>query len=72
MSVADNGIGIDARYHKQIFKPFFRVPADNSHYIKGFGVGLHYVRNIVKAHNWRIALERIQGKGSRFTLQIPA
>ncbi len=71
LSVADNGIGIDAKYQKQIFKPFFRVPTGNLHNVRGFGIGLHYVKSIVSAHNWNIVLESVQGKGSRFILQIP-
>ena len=71
LSVADNGIGIDRKFQKQVFKPFFRVPTGNLHNVRGFGIGLHYVKSIVSAHRWKIALESVQGRGSRFTLQIP-
>jgi two-component system phosphate regulon sensor histidine kinase PhoR len=72
LSIADNGIGIDRKYSKKIFEPFFRIPADNLHNVRGFGIGLHYVKNIVQAHRWKLFLSSEQEKGSKFTLQIPA
>ncbi len=72
VSVMDNGIGIDEKYRKKIFNKFFRVPTGNIHNVKGFGLGLDYVKNIVKAHKWEILLECGQAKGCNFTIVIPA
>ena len=71
LSVADNGIGIDGKYTKKIFEPFFRIPSGDSYNVRGFGIGLHYVKNIVSAHRWKLFLSSEQHKGSKFTLQIP-
>jgi two-component system, OmpR family, phosphate regulon sensor histidine kinase PhoR len=71
LSVADNGIGINRLYQKRVFDKFFRVPSGNVHDVKGFGLGLYYVRNIVAAHRWKIALESEPNAGSAFTLTIP-
>jgi two-component system, OmpR family, phosphate regulon sensor histidine kinase PhoR len=72
LSIEDNGTGIESRYSKKIFEPFFRIPTDNLHNVRGFGIGLHYVMNIVRAHRWKLFLSSEQKKGSKFTLQIPA
>lgn len=71
LSVADNGIGIERRYQKKIFEAFYRIPTGNLHNVRGFGIGLHYVKSIIKAHRWKLALSSEQHKGSIFTLQIP-
>lgn len=71
VSVMDNGIGIDEKYRKKIFNKFFRVPTGDIHNVKGFGLGLDYVKNIVKAHKWEILLECVQAKGCKFTIVIP-
>lgn len=67
----DNGIGISKKYRKKIFKRFYRVPTGNVHNVKGFGLGLDYVRKIVKAHKWKIKVDNNPGGGSIFTLLIP-
>ena len=72
ISIADNGIGINRKYNKKIFEPFFRIPTDNIHNVRGFGIGLHYVMNIVRAHHWKLFLSSEPKMGSKFTLQIPA
>lgn len=68
VEISDKGIGIDKAFHKRIFQKFFRVPTGNRHDIKGFGIGLHYVKNIVKLHKGSISLESEPGRGSKFSL----
>ncbi len=67
----DNGIGISKKYRKKIFKRFYRIPTGNVHNVKGFGLGLDYVRKIVKAHKWEIKVDNNPDGGSIFTLLIP-
>ncbi len=67
----DNGIGIPKQYRKKIFQRFYRIPTGNVHNVKGFGLGLNYVRKILKAHRWGINVEENPGGGSIFTLIIP-
>lgn len=67
----DNGIGISKKYRKKIFKRFYRVPTGNVHNVKGFGLGLDYVRKIVKTHKWKIKVDENPKGGSIFTLIIP-
>jgi two-component system, OmpR family, phosphate regulon sensor histidine kinase PhoR len=67
----DNGIGISKKYRKKIFNRFYRVPTGNVHNVKGFGLGLDYVRKIIKAHKWEIKVDENPAGGSIFTLLIP-
>jgi two-component system, OmpR family, phosphate regulon sensor histidine kinase PhoR len=69
---SDNGPGIEPRYRKRIFRKFFRVPSGNIHDVKGFGLGLYYVKIICRAHKWTIRLCSKPGAGSTFIIEIPA
>ncbi len=71
MQIKDNGIGIDAKYHKKIFDRFFRVPHGEIHHTKGFGLGLSFVKKVVDAHSGNIALQSKLGSGSTFIISIP-
>jgi signal transduction histidine kinase len=70
--VEDNGIGIDPGYHEKIFEKLFRVPNSNKHDVKGHGLGLSYVADVVKQHHGKIDLRSEPGKGSVFSLTLPA
>jgi len=69
----DNGPGIEPLYQNRVFERFFRI-SDNPdvHNIQGSGLGLHYVKQIIKQHGGKIELHSEMGKGSKFTIQLPA
>lgn len=71
LSVADQGIGIAKEDLKHVFERFFRVHTGNVHTVKGFGLGLHYVHQIVRAHGGRVQVRSTLGQGSTFTLELP-
>ena len=71
LSVQDQGIGIAKEHQKHIFSKFYRVPTGNVHNVKGFGLGLFYVKTICREHRWNIALQSEPGKGTMVEIRMP-
>lgn len=68
IAVKDNGKGIEKESQGMIFQKFFRVPSGNLHDVKGFGLGLFYVKNMIKLHKGKIALHSVPKVGTTFTI----
>jgi len=72
ITVADRGIGMRKEDLRNIFERFFRIHTGNVHDVKGFGLGLHYVAEMVRAHGGKVHVESTFGQGSTFTLTFPS
>jgi signal transduction histidine kinase len=71
ITVKDNGIGIDTRYQQKLFDKFYRVPTGNKYTIKGYGLGLFYVKEMIKNHNGIIEVQSRLNKGTKFKIKLP-
>ncbi len=69
--IRDNGIGIAKEHQKEIFEKFYRIPTGDLHNIKGFGIGLSYVKMVIDSFGGKVIVSSFKGKGSSFEIQLP-
>ncbi|MBK8843756.1 MAG: HAMP domain-containing histidine kinase [Saprospiraceae bacterium] len=71
LSIEDNGVGMDIVTQKKVFQKFYRHHTGNVHDVKGFGLGLFYVKNICNALNWKLKIESTPAQGTKIFITIP-
>ncbi len=72
LKIADRGIGISREQLSRVFEKFYRIPTGDIHNIKGFGLGLYYVKSICEAHGWEVNLDSEPGRGTTVSVAFPA
>ena len=72
LKIRDNGIGMGEDVQKFIFDKFYRAESGNLHNVKGFGLGLSYVKSVIEAHKGKIGLDSKRSRGSEFSIFLPA
>ena len=71
LTISDNGIGISKENQKKIYNKFYRVPTGDVHDVKGFGLGLFYVKQICDSHGWKLKLQSEENKGTSIIINFP-